>query len=121
VQEIVDHLAGARVVMGVEGSHLCHALYAMAEGGGLCVLQPPNRFTCINKDFADCLGLRYAFLTGTEAAAGFRVEVKDLNRLLDKLERQLDVEGNSDWVYRKSEPAAVQAIRVREGRETIVS
>ena len=86
VEEIAEHLCGAKLVVGVEGSHLSHALYAMADEGCLCVLQPPGRFMSILKDFTDCLGLRYAFVTGTEAGEGFSIDANNLNRLLDLAE-----------------------------------
>ncbi len=90
-RESVEQLLGAKLVVGVEGSHLNHALYTMAEGGALCVLQPPTRFTNINKDFADSMGLRYAFMTGTEVNGGFIIEPDRLERLLTMVEHQVSV------------------------------
>lgn len=76
---------GASIVIGVEGSHLAHALYTLADKGTLLVLQPPYRFNNVFKDYTDCLDQDYAFLVGTEAEGGFTIDLVLLERLLAKL------------------------------------
>lgn len=83
--EIVHATLGAKFVLGVEGSHMAHALYTLADEGTMCILQPPYRFNNVYKDYTDCLGLRYAFVIGVEVEGGFIVNIDDLKRLLDKL------------------------------------
>jgi Glycosyltransferase 61 len=85
VEEILDTCMGAKVVLGVEGSQMTHALFAMQDRGSLVVLQPPNRFNNILKAYCDGLGLRYAFTVGHQRKEGFFVEPEKVMRLLDRL------------------------------------
>jgi len=75
----------AKIIVGVEGSHLAHAIYPIADGGTLVVLQPPMRFNNVYKDLSDAVGLRYAFTVGDPGDGGFSIDVNRLNRLLDRL------------------------------------
>jgi len=86
-KEIVESIGGARLVVGVEGSHMAHALFSIGDGGGICILQPPNRFVNLFKDYTDCLDLHYGFTTGVEAPSGFSVKVEHLERILQKMDR----------------------------------
>lgn len=90
-EEVAHELAGAKLVIGTEGSHLAHALYAMAEDSVLFVLQPPYQFNNVFKDYTDCLGMRYAFVIGTPASGGFAVEIDDLSRALRCIEKQVRI------------------------------
>lgn len=76
----------ARVVVSVEGSHLSHILYTLADDGVLVVLQPPDRFALPYKEFTDCLGMRFAFLVGHPADGGFSIPPADLPAILDRVE-----------------------------------
>jgi capsular polysaccharide biosynthesis protein len=76
---------GARIVVGVEGSHLSHALYSMADGGAFLVIQPPDRFALPYKEYADRLGLRFGFVVGSAAETGFTVDLDEMARMLDRL------------------------------------
>lgn len=87
-EELCRQLRGARLVVGVEGSHLAHAIYTMAGDGVICVLQPPYRFNNVYKDYADCAGIRYAFVTGLGGDGGFAVPTGDLARTLEKVDRE---------------------------------
>ncbi|MBF2047887.1 MAG: glycosyltransferase family 61 protein [Leptolyngbya sp. IPPAS B-1204] len=85
VAEIMRQVLGARLVIGVEGSQLVHGLFAMADGGTLLTLQPPNRFNNVHKDYTDCLGMNYAFVVGNPEANGFSICLEDLAKMLDRL------------------------------------
>jgi capsular polysaccharide biosynthesis protein len=82
---LMDMLAGSPLVVGVEGSHMTHALYGMAEGGTLCTIQPPNRFVNVVRSFTSCVGLRYATVVGELTQAGFALEVQKLQRILERI------------------------------------
>lgn len=84
--EIVRRALGAKIVVGVEGSQLAHGLFSVADGGIILTLQPPYRFNNLYKDYTDCLGMRYAFVVGKQVSSGFKIELEDLARTLDKLE-----------------------------------
>ena len=85
VDEILNACMGAKVVLGVEGSQMTHALFVMQDGGTLFALQPPNRFNNILKTYCDGLALRYAFSVGHQREEGFYVEPAKVMRLLDRL------------------------------------
>ncbi len=84
-EEIARAANGARLVVGLEGSHLGHAIFPIADGGTLLVLQPPLRFNNPYKDVSDTLDLRYAFTVGVQEQDGFRIDLDRLGRLLDRV------------------------------------
>ena len=83
--EIARIANGARLVVGLEGSHLGHAIYPIADDGTLLVLQPPLRFNNPYKDVSDSLGLHYAFTVGDPTEDGFSIDLDRLDRLLDRV------------------------------------
>lgn len=89
--EIVRQTLGARIIIGVEGSQLAHGVYSLATGGVMCALQPPYRFNNVFKDYLDCIDqdLRYAFVVGHPVADGFVIDVDDLARTLELIDRVL--------------------------------
>ena len=84
--EIVRQALDAKVVVGIEGSHIVHGLFSMADSGTLCILQPPYRFNNVFKDYTDCLGMRYAFVVGKSVPNGFMIELEDLARTLNRIQ-----------------------------------
>lgn len=90
-EELCRDLRGARLVVGIEGSHLAHTIYTMSDDGVICALQPPNRFNNVYKDFTDCAGMRYAFVVGAPASGGFSIQENDLARTLEKISRECAV------------------------------
>ena len=81
--EIARRSMDAQVVVAVEGSHLSHAIYTLAENGAIVTIQPPRRFALPYKEFADRMNMPFAFLVGDCQGAGFRIDVNDLLRLLE--------------------------------------
>lgn len=71
--ELLDACGGARVVAGVEGSHMAHGVAAMPPGAALLTLQPPDRVTTALKSLTDRWQQRFALLIGTGTAQGFQV------------------------------------------------
>jgi hypothetical protein len=85
VPEILAACAGARVVAGVEGSHLVHALLVHAEGRPLLTIQPPQRFCTILKDLTDRDGQPFAFVVGVPDGKDFHIDPDEVERTLDLL------------------------------------
>jgi capsular polysaccharide biosynthesis protein len=83
VAELAARVAGARVVIGVEGSQLLHGVFAMADGGTVITLQPPDRFITAIKIYCDALGLRFGIAVGEGSSEGFRVDLDRVARILD--------------------------------------
>jgi hypothetical protein len=81
--EIVAAIRGARIVVGVEGSHLAHGLFSMGPEGTLLVLQPPYRFNNVHKDYTDCMDLKYSFMLGEPCDGGFSISLDNLKKTLD--------------------------------------
>lgn len=90
-EELCRRLRGARLVVATEGSHLAHVIYTMAADGVICALQPPHRFNNIYKDYADCVGVRYAFVVGEPANGGFVIGEDELARTLEKIDDECRV------------------------------
>jgi hypothetical protein len=83
VSAIVKACAGARLVIGVEGSGLMHGILPLSPGGGLLVLQPPNRFSAIFKDLTDREGQRFGFVVGLQKEEDFWIDPDEAERTLD--------------------------------------
>jgi hypothetical protein len=83
VPTIVAACAGARVVVGIEGSHLIHGVNVLQPGGSLLVLQPPNRFLCFFKYLTDRDQQNFGFVVGKQEGDGFSVDGDEVERTLD--------------------------------------
>lgn len=83
VPAIVRACAGARIVVGVEGSGLIHGILMLETGGGLLVLQPPNRFSAIYKDLTDRDQQQFGYVVGLARGEDFWVDPDEVERTLD--------------------------------------
>ncbi len=83
LQQIVEVCAGARVIVGVEGSHLVHGLMLMPAYASLLVIQPPTRTVSVLKFVTDRQRQTYAFVVGESSKQGFNVNIEELERTLD--------------------------------------
>lgn len=83
VDEIVAHCSGAKVIAGVEGSHLVHGLAVMPPHAILFVFQPPDRVVSALKIVTDRQGQTYAFVVGSGTQDHFTVEWTEVQRTLD--------------------------------------
>jgi hypothetical protein len=83
VDEIITACAGARIVMGVEGSQLVHGLMVMPPEAMLFVIQPPDRAVSALKIITDRQGQRYAFVVGQGNQDGFSANLDEIERTLD--------------------------------------
>ena len=87
VEEIIRKIQGAKIVVGVEGSTMAHGFFSLADEGTICILQPPFRFNALYKEYADCVGMRFAYVVGTEDSEGFTIDLDELGHTLDLIER----------------------------------
>ncbi|MBC3413844.1 glycosyltransferase family 61 protein [Pseudomonas sp. SWRI51] len=85
VPTIIAACAGARVVMGVEGSQLVHGVNVLQPGGTVFTLQPPNRFISYYKYMTDRDGQHFAFVVGTPVGDGFTIDINEVERTMDLL------------------------------------
>ncbi len=86
VPTIVATCAGARAVVGVEGSGLMHGILHLPAGGSVVALQPANRFVRVYKDLTDRDGQHFAFVVAAmEPNGDFTIDGDELERTLDLL------------------------------------
>ena len=84
----------APIVLGVEGSQLSNGLLWMSSHGAALVLQPPQRFVSVLKEYCDSMGIAYAFVVGrANDDGGFRIDLGALMRMIDRLEARWDEGG----------------------------
>jgi hypothetical protein len=83
VATIVATCAGAKTVIGIEGSHLIHGVNVLQPGGSLLVLQPPNRFLCFFKYLTDRDHQNFGFVVGKQEGDGFTIDPDEVERTLD--------------------------------------
>jgi Glycosyltransferase 61 len=83
VPTIVATCAGAKVIAGVEGSHLVHGIMALQPGGAVLTLQPPNRFCGVIKRTTDPDNQHFGFVVGQAEDGGFRIDAGEVERTLD--------------------------------------
>lgn len=85
VESLIGACAGARVLIGVEGSQLTHALTVMPPGGTMLALFPPDRVTAAMKLMTDRLGMNFAVVIGDGTAGGFAIDPMEVEATLDLL------------------------------------
>lgn len=83
VPTIVATCAGARTVVGVEGSALIHGILVLPPGGSVMTLQPPNRFVSVYKHLTDRDHQHFGFVVGQREGTGFRIDPVEVERTLD--------------------------------------
>jgi hypothetical protein len=89
VDELVAACGQARVIAGVEGSHLVHGVTMMPPDGLLLVIQPPERTLMYLKMLTDRVGQSFAFMVGEGGTDGFTADWSDIRRTLEMaLERR---------------------------------
>lgn len=84
-RDIARRTLDARVVVAVEGSHLSHAIFSVADRASFLVIQPPDRFALAYKEYTDRMDMRFALVVAEPAPGGFRVVVDEVHRLLERL------------------------------------
>jgi len=83
--ELLDACAGARLLIGVEGSQLTHALTIMPPGGTMLALFPPDRVTAAMKLMTDRLDLYFALVVGMGTVDGFRIDPDEVEATIQML------------------------------------
>lgn len=85
VDQIVRACAGARVIAGVEGSHLVHGLVAMPDDAAALVIQPPTRAVSALKLLTDMQGQEFALVVAEGGEHAFIADADEIERTLDLL------------------------------------
>ncbi len=80
VPTIVATCAGARTVVGVEGSQLIHGILALQPGNSVLTLQPPNRFVSMYKRMTDRDHQHFGFVVGHDEEKSVRIDPARVER-----------------------------------------
>jgi hypothetical protein len=91
VPTIVATCAGARTIVGIEGSGLIHGILLLPPGGAVVTLQPPNRFVSVYKHLTDRDGQHFGFVVGTPQGDSFHIDPDELERTLDLMPRSAQI------------------------------
>lgn len=83
LQTTLRSLGAARLLIGVEGSQLCHGIYGLRGGAGVLVIQPPDRFFNSHMDWSQPLDIHYGAVVGDPVPGGFTLRIDDLLRTID--------------------------------------
>ncbi|WP_343593317.1 glycosyltransferase family 61 protein [Flavobacterium sp.] len=83
--EILLACSGAKVLIGIEGSHLFHGLMMLESGSSVLVLQPPTRFSAVIKNTTDMENINYSFVVGIQKEENFYIDLDEVERTLELL------------------------------------
>jgi len=86
---LVAKLANAELVLGVEGSALCHAVVASPDGAMIFAIMPPTRFCTAVKWYTDMIGMKFGFAVASGTDSDFTVEVDRLRRVMEQVDTAL--------------------------------
>jgi hypothetical protein len=75
----------ARLILGIEGSQLCHAIYMLAEGGAVMAIQPPDRFCTAHHEWSRQLGMLFGTVVGRQAEGGWTADPDEVLAMVDAL------------------------------------
>lgn len=92
LEHMLSVLAGARVVISMEGSHGAHCIFSVPESSGLIVLQPPDRFLSWHRGWSGCVGVRFGFVVGNLGEGGYYFSPTEILRTLDLMLRSIEIE-----------------------------
>ncbi len=89
-REIVQELAGARLVVSIEGSAVCHTLLSLPKGAGLVVIQPADHFNAHARIFAGAMGHYYSYTIADKAEGGYIQNIGELLQTIDLIETAME-------------------------------
>ncbi|WP_157070261.1 glycosyltransferase family 61 protein [Aureimonas frigidaquae] len=80
-------LRHARLVVSMDGSHLNHIYTAADPGTAILSFIPADRFTATNVGYCRAAGMRFGIQLAMPAPGGYQVDIDDMLRTLDLLEK----------------------------------
>ncbi|MFV0332776.1 MAG: glycosyltransferase 61 family protein [Tropicimonas sp.] len=84
-EALLNELLDASLVISIEGSQLTHAVFSLAEGGGVLTIQPPDRFYNPHHEWTRLMGMRYGIVVGQPGEGGFTVDAGEVLAMIDRL------------------------------------
>jgi hypothetical protein len=92
VEELLEKLVNAKIVVSLEGSHIAHCCFSLPEGAGLVVLSIPSKFTAVHRGWTEARSIRFGFIIGSETDDGYRYEPKEVLQTLELMFKALSVD-----------------------------
>lgn len=86
--DFLSRIVDASVIISVEGSQACHAIYALRDRGALLVIEPPDRFYPAAHEWMRILDMPCGLVIGEQAEGGFRVSPDEVMAMTDRLLRE---------------------------------
>ncbi|MDO5647130.1 glycosyltransferase 61 family protein [Paracoccus sp. (in: a-proteobacteria)] len=83
--EFTRNILDADVIISVEGSQACHAIYNLRPGGALLILQPPDRFHSGAQEWMRPLDMHCGMVIGTQTETGFDINPDEVSAMADRL------------------------------------
>lgn len=71
------------MVIGLSGSHLSHAIYALGKGGAVLTILRPSHFYNPHYDWSSAIGMKYGLMFADEVSGGYHINI---NRLMKTIE-----------------------------------
>lgn len=87
VGELQRVLCGARVVVGMEGSHLAHAQVSLRRNSSLVAIVPHDRFTTLHVGYSNANRVKFGMVVANGSqAGGYHADIEEILRTIDLLE-----------------------------------
>ena len=83
LERVLGILANAKIVVSLEGSHATHCALSVPENSGLILLQPPNRFLGFHRGWTEAANVRFGFVVGSLADAGYVFSCSEILRTVE--------------------------------------
>ena len=87
-EHIIAALMHAQIVVSMEGSHMGHCWFPSKGNHGLIALQPPDRFTAVQRDWAHCMSANFGFVVGEKRQNETHFSPSDILRTTDLMMAQ---------------------------------
>ena len=82
-EHVIATLMNAEIVVSIEGSHMSHCWFPSTGTHGLIALQPPDRFTAVQRGWAHCMSARFGFVVGDKRLNETYFSPSDILRVVD--------------------------------------
>ncbi len=91
LEHIITSLMHAQIVVSVEGSHMCHCWFPPNANRGVIALEPPDRFTAVQRDWAHCMSAKFGFVVGDKRHNETYFSPSDILRTTDLMMAQSQI------------------------------
>lgn len=81
----LSRIVDADLIISVEGSQACHAIYALRDQAALLVLQPPDRFYAAPHEWMRLIDMHCGMVIGTASPGGFHICPDEVIAMADRL------------------------------------